>query len=761
MARINLAAVFVSVLCLSAIASEPTVESAQLPGMTVRATTWPDALKPEKYGGVKLAFDGQLYGNEGWYVRNLPGWIEVEFDRPRTVSHVAIYHGGEDWSDNLALRDFQIQRFDFEKAQWTNLAPPIVGNSESILESHAYFNGQEVKRMRLLITGGHHTGDGGWCMVRELVIDNKDPANADSPELLLKSNAQKFVVRRDRYSLFGMHDSGDFVMQPKLFEQVLALYSQAGVKNFVYGCGGQPLPGVSSYSHMDRWVDQARRHGMNLSVQWVRTEWWNSSAPGSVTDIVKRGAWSPRDKQMFAEQVSKLTEHFKDRVDIWEWRNEVNFDFEWASTPKQYVDDLRTFQEAAKRGNPECQVMSAGICSGRSMFRKLMELDMDRYCDIIGYHPYRATPNATVDEVNSMRAIMARHGCFKPIWNGEVGGFSTGQRGVHSESVKAEFIPAMFEGLKDKVEVAGYWVGAGTVPTAWKNYQCTAGVVFFNGKHLQILPAYDTLARLAHGDTENLGILNLGEDGADAKREPLPSWVCSAGASISRTIRFRNTGKVAQRFNVAVTGIDPKWVQLDQHATPVEPGAEGVATLVVNVPDYVPTGVYSFSYRAQSSDANHFWLGDTRVAQLVVTNQGRARQLNMSDWDLASGVLSPVGVKQPWVVPGASMELNVAISNAGSAPERITVSIDDLPAQWVELPKPQSLEPGAKSQVVVRLRVPADVKPGEYAYTLRVSATDRAEVCSWQEGIIEVLPATIDQVNEAMDEFRKSLEANR
>ncbi len=102
----------------------------------------------------------------------------------------------------------------------------------------------------------------------------------------------------------------------------------------------------------------------------------------------------------------------------------------------------------------------------------------------------------------------------------------------------------------------------------------------------------------------------------------------------------------------------------------------------------------------------------------------------------------PADVKGLWITTdyptlalraGEEVKLNVQLVNYNLAPQRADVAIESVPAGWaVELRgggRPVAaafIEHNAKSTLELKVRVPADTKPGAYTMTVRAKAPDRA-----------------------------------
>lgn len=119
----------------------------------------------------------------------------------------------------------------------------------------------------------------------------------------------------------------------------------------------------------------------------------------------------------------------------------------------------------------------------------------------------------------------------------------------------------------------------------------------------------------------------------------------------------------------------------------------------------------------------------------------------------------PADVKGLWITTdypslslraGEESKLNISLVNYNLAPQRADVGIDNVPTGWsAELRgggRPVGaafIEHNAKSNLELRLRVPAQTKPGEYTLLVRAKAPDRALELPLRINVQEASPVKI------------------
>ncbi len=150
---------------------------------------------------------------------------------------------------------------------------------------------------------------------------------------------------------------------------------------------------------------------------------WASTAP---KDAARPWVYKP-DLGAWAAFVENTTRHYRDLVQHWEIWNEPNITTFWEPEPsaKEFLDVVRVGYEAAKRGNPNCEVLMPGLAGpgegrwGMDFLDQLLELGAAKYCDAISIHPYRQSTPEESDLEGDLRHIAAlaeKHGGKRPIW---------------------------------------------------------------------------------------------------------------------------------------------------------------------------------------------------------------------------------------------------------------------------------------------------------------------------------------------------------
>lgn len=194
--------------------------------------------------------------------------------------------------------------------------------------------------------------------------------------------------------------------------------------------------GKFDFADSERTVKEAEKCGLRVLPILGDLLWpsWAKECPipayalGKVTENPTNGrrvAW-PKIKE-WKDYVRALTSHYKDRIKYWEVMNEPNL---WM-TPEEYFPYLKASYEAAKEGNPDCQVV--GLCATSDFAGKpgtfagnLFERGATKYFDILSMHLYNTNPpertlglGSDVMMENWRREMKDKYGKDASLWHTE------------------------------------------------------------------------------------------------------------------------------------------------------------------------------------------------------------------------------------------------------------------------------------------------------------------------------------------------------
>ena len=215
----------------------------------------------------------------------------------------------------------------------------------------------------------------------------------------------------------------------------------------------EPEPGHYDFAALDGYLRELSHYGITAAVVCIHgTPSWASGKSGE-SDLpeerkakgekyVKRAFWAPRDWSAWEQFVAALVTHFKGRVPAWEILNEPDLWTEgFCGTYEQYTQYLRSAHGAARRADPQCQVLLAAFVHGNwlpDLIRDGLTACVDGFC----IHPYHSTAVGVLSKARRQQALLLAAGVSKPLWVTEIGfqsgGWTSGPGVTQDEHEKAQ-----------------------------------------------------------------------------------------------------------------------------------------------------------------------------------------------------------------------------------------------------------------------------------------------------------------------------------
>lgn len=199
----------------------------------------------------------------------------------------------------------------------------------------------------------------------------------------------------------------------------------------------EPVKGTFVWDSYDRALAVAKSQGIGVLGLLAYSASWARQDP-------KAYASPPRDVNDFAAFVYQVVSRYKHQVKHWEIWNEPDSRVFWPPNPDAaaYTALLNAAYQAAKRADPECHVMTAGLLVGmchRDNWTYLNEMykhGARESFDILAWHAYcdplSPDQGGYATRLATLKSIMAKHGdAGKPIWLTEEG-WPTAPGNAHS-----------------------------------------------------------------------------------------------------------------------------------------------------------------------------------------------------------------------------------------------------------------------------------------------------------------------------------------
>ncbi|MFJ6569487.1 hypothetical protein ACIQNU_18880 [Streptomyces sp. NPDC091292] len=224
------------------------------------------------------------------------------------------------------------------------------------------------------------------------------------------------IVRSVSYGLFGPPDS--FV--PEIRELGGSL-----VRVYVYWSQVEPEEGRYDWTVVDALLGQLDP----AAETWVTV---CSSSPWATRHPTDFLPSSPaKDRERYARFIRELVTRCRGRVEYWQCNNEPsNTGMLWAGTAPEYVEQLTAFAAVVRAADPDAALVLGGCgydvlaspdgSPARQFFDQVVADGRDSF-DLFAVNLY-GDPRAVPDQVESVRAMMRRHGYERPVVAGEYNG---------------------------------------------------------------------------------------------------------------------------------------------------------------------------------------------------------------------------------------------------------------------------------------------------------------------------------------------------
>lgn len=191
----------------------------------------------------------------------------------------------------------------------------------------------------------------------------------------------------------------------------------------------EPRKGDWDWRMLDRTVDLAQSHGVEVLYTMGRSPRWASARPndrGRNPNAEPGGMAEPRDLEDWRNYVRKVATRYKGRIKAYEVWNEPNLPNFYSGTPEAMVSLAREAYTVLKQVDPTITVVSPSAVgpTGLPWLEEYLKLGGGKYADVIGYHFYvrGQDPEAMLGFIDQVHEITRKYGVAdKPLWNTEAG----------------------------------------------------------------------------------------------------------------------------------------------------------------------------------------------------------------------------------------------------------------------------------------------------------------------------------------------------
>ncbi len=294
--------------------------------------------------------------------------------------------------------------------------------------------------------------------------------------------------------------------------------------------GGVP----TDFSQMDEIVSLAAQRGMTVLPTVIYAPRWD------LTGASSHSFGRPARDAPFARFLTDLVDRYGPEGSFWSYRsgpiepirewqiwNEPNFRAFWPAQPfaATYVDLLAAAHQAIKRADPDAKVVLAGLPN--DVWAELETIYKVRGAgsdfDVVGVHPYTATPAGVITILEYVRDVMDANGdSAKPIIADELGWPSSQGRASAGapldlitteagQAIKTAAVLPLLARYRTSLDIAGFDYYTWASQAASDGYAFTyAGLFKYSRGALRAKPAFIAFTRAA------LRIEHCGRKGAVA-----------------------------------------------------------------------------------------------------------------------------------------------------------------------------------------------------------------------------------------------------
>jgi Glycosyl hydrolases family 39 len=193
----------------------------------------------------------------------------------------------------------------------------------------------------------------------------------------------------------------------------------------------EPKKGQWNFSALDKDVDLAQAHHVQLMFALGYTPTWASARPQSRDDKHPGYTAEPKDMNDWRDFLRTLATRYKGKIQAYELWNEPNSPEFYSGTVDQLVRLAKEGYTTLHQVDPTITVVSPPPAGGNLPYLdKYLAAGGGEYADIIAYHFYVTPdpPEAMVDMAEKIKQIMAKYGVAnKPLWCTETGYYMQAQ----------------------------------------------------------------------------------------------------------------------------------------------------------------------------------------------------------------------------------------------------------------------------------------------------------------------------------------------
>ena len=177
---------------------------------------------------------------------------------------------------------------------------------------------------------------------------------------------------------------------------------------------------------LDRYVELATRHNVEILLTLGLTPGWASARPSESSAYEPGNAAEPRNTGDWELYVRTVSTRYKGKIHSYEIWNEPNMKGTFSGSPQTMAKLARSAYQVLKSVDPSVLVVSPSPTAaiGVSWLGNYLGREGCSAADVIGYHFYvtPSQPEAMIPLIVDVKKMLQQHHCTgKPIWNTESG----------------------------------------------------------------------------------------------------------------------------------------------------------------------------------------------------------------------------------------------------------------------------------------------------------------------------------------------------
>jgi hypothetical protein len=195
----------------------------------------------------------------------------------------------------------------------------------------------------------------------------------------------------------------------------------------------EPVQGKWNFTELDKLVDLAARHKVDILLPLGLSPQWASARPNEKSSYSLGFAAEPADINNWRIYVRTVALRYRGKIRYYEIWNEPNLPGFFSGSVETMITLTKEAAKILKEVDPTVVVVSPSATapgSGPVWIEKFLKQGGGQYVDIIGYHFYVSPqpPEDMVPLVSTIKGIMTKYAVSKPLWNTEAGWFMANEK---------------------------------------------------------------------------------------------------------------------------------------------------------------------------------------------------------------------------------------------------------------------------------------------------------------------------------------------